>query len=105
MRFFFLGTDGADNATVCDFAVSGHLVVIDEEDGVGSLGNASTNAIGKSTKFVCKQLGPYFCGVAGDLAADEVTVFVTLASDLVDDGISLVLSWEGLDRGNRDRLI
>jgi hypothetical protein len=97
MRFFFLGADGADNATVRDFAVSGHLVALDEEDGVGSLGNASTNAIGESTKFVCKRLGPHFCGVAGDLAGDEVTVFVALASDLVDDGISLVLSWEALD--------
>jgi hypothetical protein len=93
------------NVTVYDFAVSGHLVAIDEEDGVGSFGNASTNAICESTEFVCKRSSPDFCGVAGNLAGDKVTVFVALASGLVDDGISSVLSWEALDWGIQDRLI
>ena len=93
MRFFFLEADGADNATVREFAVSGHLVALDEEDGVGSLGNASTDAIGESTKFVCKRLGPYFCGVAGDLAGDDVAVFVAVAGGLVVDGSSFLPRW------------
>jgi hypothetical protein len=49
MGFLFLGTDCADDATLRYFAVSGHLAAIDEEDGIGAFGDASANAIGKST--------------------------------------------------------
>jgi nitrogen-specific signal transduction histidine kinase len=52
MRFFLLGSDCVDNATIRDFAVSVPLVAIDEENYIGAFGNASTNAIGELAKRV-----------------------------------------------------
>jgi hypothetical protein len=43
--------------------------------------------------------------VVSDFAGDKMTVFVALASDLIDDQIGSVLSWEALDWWERDCLI
>ncbi len=97
MGLLLLRPDGADDAAVRDGAVSGNLVASDEEDGVGALRDASTNAIGAASEFVCKQLGPDSGSVAGKFAGDEVTILVALASNLIDDGIGAVLHWEALE--------
>jgi hypothetical protein len=43
--------------------------------------------------------------VTGDFAGDEVTVFVALSGNLIDDRIGTVLRWEALDFWERNRLM
>ena len=80
MGFGLLGSDGRNNAAVCDLAALGYFFAFDEEDGPCSLFVARTNTLSKPTKFVGKGCFPD-CFVG---AFDEMSILL----DLTGDGIS-----------------
>lgn len=92
MGFLSLGTKSADILTVGYFATNGNLLAVDEEYGVGIFGDGSSDAIGKLSELIGKWFGPDPSCVACDFACDEMWIPVALCCDLVNDGISLVMS-------------
>ena len=55
--FFFLWSGGADNAREVDCPAFGHLVLVNEEDGVGSFDSVA-NAPCQVAHFICCRLEP-----------------------------------------------
>jgi hypothetical protein len=45
MGFLFLWPDETDNASIADFSVYWYLAFVDKEDGVGSMWDASADAV------------------------------------------------------------
>jgi hypothetical protein len=82
MSFCFLETNGQDNAIAGDFTNGWYLVLFDEEDGLGSFGNASADSLGKMTEFVGELLFPD-AGFVGTF--DEVSILLDLARDWISD--------------------
>ena len=80
-----MGSDVSTYAGIRDNAVTGDLLLPNEEDGVGARGLPSTHALGKHAQVIGE--GPDPCFAVG--AFDEVSVLKGSPRDLVDDRIGL----------------
>ena len=85
--FFLLWSDGADNAREGDCPALGDLVLVNEEDGVGSFDSVS-NALGQVSKFIGCRSEPIVSAV---WVLDWISVFHLFASDVMCDRKTTVL--------------
>lgn len=83
IHFRLVGFDVRDDLAVGWSAIFGHLMIVNEENGVGAL-NAAPNTLGQSSKFVCKGTGPNDTEI---VSCYKIAVCEDFAGLVIDDVI------------------